>query len=308
MKRIEFSVVIAVHNGERTLRRAIDSILAQTHPPWEVIVVDDGSSDRSREIALGYGSPVTVLHQANRGAAAARNAGVAAASGDWIAFLDADDYYYPERLALTAELIRRHPEVDFVTGDFDYRDEHGNLLRRSLASTELGRRLLAEDEAPFALMDAGAFGDFIENHFGDTHTLTLPRKTFLALGGYPENFVVCEDVHFLIRLCLRSCLAGVVKRPLAAYVIHSRSVTRSDPLRAQRQTVAAWRSLRPLLERAAPALRAGYRRGLVRVRYDLALALLREEGRKAALGAVLPLLREAPSPQSLKAIASIIRG
>ncbi len=306
--KISFSVVIAVHNGGRTLKRAIDSVLAQTRPPHEVIVVDDGSTDASAEIAAGYGAPVRVLRQENRGVSAARNAGVAAASGDWIAFLDADDYYYPERLALAAEAIERFPEVDFVTGDFDYRDESGRLLRRSLESTALGKRLLARGGGDFRLMEAADFGAFIEDHFGDTHTLALPRRTFLRLGGYPSDFAVCEDVHLLIRLCLASRRAAVVAQPMAAYVIHPDSATRRDPLRAQRQTVAAWRSLKPLLASAPPPLRAGYRRGLARARYDLAVALLRRYGRREALKAVLPLLYEAPSVDSVKRILSVAKG
>ncbi|BCX82140.1 hypothetical protein MIT9_P1725 [Methylomarinovum caldicuralii] len=307
MSPIDFSVVIAVHNGERTLKRAIDSILAQTLPPREVIVVDDGSTDASAEIAAGYGAPVRVLRQQNRGAAAARNAGVAAARGNWIAFLDADDYYYPRRLELAAEAVRRFPDADFVTADFDYRDEGGNLLRRSLESTVLGARLLQEN-SPFVLMESRDFGVFIEDHFGDTHTLTLPRETFLRLGGYPEGFAVCEDVHFLIRLCLASQHAAVVAQPVAAYVIHPNSATRSDSLRAQRQTVAAWRSLKPLLAQASAPLRAGYRRGLARARYNLAVALLRAGSRWEAVQAVLPLLHEAPSLNSLRILASVVKG
>lgn len=305
---VDFSVVIAVYNGERTLKRAIDSVLAQTWPAREIIVVDDGSTDASAAIASNYGPPVRVLRQANRGVSAARNAGVAAASGDWIAFLDADDYYYPHRLQRAAEAIERFPQADFVTADFDYRDEAGRLLRRSLESTVLGRRLLRRAEENPCLMTQADFGDFIEDHFGDTHTLTLPRRTFLQLGGYPDGFAVCEDVHLLIRLCLASRRAAVIPEPVAAYVIHQGSATRSDPLRAQRQTVAAWRSLEPLLRRAPAGLRDGYRRGLARARYNLAVALLREGQRRQAVAAVLPLLREAPSLNSLKIIASVIKG
>lgn len=307
MSPIAFSVVIAVYNGEKTIRRAIESVLAQTLPPREIIVVDDGSTDETYRIVSRYGPPVKVLRQPNQGVAAARNAGVEAAQGEWVAFLDADDCYYPDRLALTAEIIQRHPEVDFVTSDFDYCDQEGNLLRRSLESTDLGRRLLAQ-EGMFAFLEATDFGDFIENHFGDTHTLTLPRRTFLELGGYPQEFAVCEDVHLLIRLCLRSQVAGVIKQPLAAYVIHPHSATRSDPLRAQIQTVAAWCSLKPLIAKAPPQIRAGFRRGLRRARFNLALARLRARERWGAFQAVLPLVYEDPSWASIKSIASILKG
>ncbi len=307
---VDFSVIIAVYNGASTLARALESVLAQTLPPREVIVVDDGSTDASAAIAASFGPQVKVLRQGNRGVAAARNVGVAAAQGSWIAFLDADDYYYPKRLELTARAIAKVPGADFVTADFDYCDQAGNRLRRSLASTALGQRLLRE-QAFFACMEAKDFGDFIEDHFGDIHTLTLPRQTFVALGGFREGLAVCEDVHFLIRLCLVSRRAAVITEPVAAYVIHTNSATRRDPLRAQRQTVDAWCSLRPLVaakRREHPRLFAGYQRGLARARFNLAVALLRLGQRGQALRAILPLLKEAPHLYSLKLIASILRG
>jgi len=304
-RSVDFSVIIAVYNGEKTLARAIDSVLEQTYPAREVIIVDDGSTDRTAEIASAYGPPVSLVRQPNLGVSAARNKGVESAKSEWITFLDADDYYYPERLELAAELIRRNPEVDFVTADFDYRDEEGGLLRSSLSSTVLGKKLLVERKGPFSLMRQASFGDFIEDHFGDTHTLTVPRSTFLELGGHPNGYAVCEDVHFLIRLCAASRLAGVICIPVAAYVIHSHSATRSDPLRAQRQTVAAWKSLEATVPRV---LRQGYRKGLARARYNLAAALLKTGRRGESLAAILPLLYEAPCWDSLKKIASVARG
>src|SRR3569623_1160940 len=80
-----FSVIIAVYNGDATLSRAIDSVLMQSYLPHEVIVVDDGSTDGTAEIAKGYGDRVRYLRQHNAGVAAARNAGVQAATGDWLA-------------------------------------------------------------------------------------------------------------------------------------------------------------------------------------------------------------------------------
>lgn len=305
---IEFSVVIAVFNGEKTLARAIDSVLSQTYPAREVIVVDDGSTDASAAVAERYGSKVKLIRQSNRGVSAARNLGVEAASSPWIAFLDADDFYYSQRLALAADLIRRSPNVDFVTANFDYVDPDGQLLRRSLESTALGKRLIQQNQTPFVWLGREEFGEFIEDHFGDTHTLTVPRRTFLDLGGYPRDFAVCEDVHWLIRLCAASNCAGVILEPVAAYVIHSQSATRSDPLRAQRQTVAAWESLAPQLEGAARPLRRGYRRGLLRARYNLAVALLREGFRLEAVKAMLPSLYEYPSWESVKKTLAVAKG
>lgn len=110
--RHRVSCVVPVCNGERFLAEALDSILAQTDLPAELIVVDDGSTDRSPEIAESYGDRVLLLRQRNRGPAAARNRGIRAACGELLAFLDADDLWHPAKLERQVAFLRAHPEVD----------------------------------------------------------------------------------------------------------------------------------------------------------------------------------------------------
>ena len=108
------SVIIPVFNGERYLRETLDSVFAQTHRDVEVIVVDDGSTDASAEIARASAHPLTVLSQANGGHASARNRGLAAATGEFIAFNDADDLWEPEKLALQLARFEARPELGVV--------------------------------------------------------------------------------------------------------------------------------------------------------------------------------------------------
>jgi glycosyltransferase involved in cell wall biosynthesis len=91
------SVIIPCYNGARFLRETLGSVLAQTHPVCEVIVVDDGSTDDSAAVAESFGPPVRVIRQANQGESVARNRGLDEAQGEWIAFLDADDVWLPEK-------------------------------------------------------------------------------------------------------------------------------------------------------------------------------------------------------------------
>ena len=109
---VTFSVIIPAFNSAATLTRAVDSVLGQTWPAHEVIVVDDGSSDDTRSLAEGYGDAVRVIYQSNAGVSVARNRGAEAATGNWLAFLDADDWYYPERLRWHAEWIADDPSLD----------------------------------------------------------------------------------------------------------------------------------------------------------------------------------------------------
>lgn len=104
------TVVIPVYNGEKFIRRAVDSILRQTYPVTQIIVVDDGSKDTTRQIVEAeYRDQVTLLRQQNGGPAKARNAGLRIATGEFIAFLDADDWWEPEKIAMQVKALRENP-------------------------------------------------------------------------------------------------------------------------------------------------------------------------------------------------------
>jgi len=303
------SVIIAVYNGEKTIKRAIDSILQQTWPVNEIIIIDDGSTDNTRQVLADYKDKITTLHQQNAGVSVARNKGVEQAKSDWICFLDADDWYYPDRIKWHMEMIQQNPKLDFLTGDFDYIDENGNILRQSMQSTKCGSQLLqlAGDKSS-VIMQGDLIGEFVEQHFGDTHTLTLKRADFLKLGGYPQGVAVCEDVNFLIRLCAVSRYIGVKTLPMAAYFIHSNSATRSDPLRAQQQTLLALQSLKMFIKETNNSLMKGLMKSIRHARLDLAYVLLKNNKKSQALQVVLPMIYEVPGIKSIKYILSVVKG
>jgi glycosyltransferase involved in cell wall biosynthesis len=304
-----FSVIIPVYNGAGTIARAIESVLTQTYPASQVIVVDDGSIDETASVVREFGSRVTYLFQVNAGVSAARNRGVQHATGEWLAFLDADDWYYPDRLRWHAEWIERDPGLDFLTGDYEYRSADGNLISRSMETTQAGLALLKKaNRGREVIMGTEEMESFIENHFGDTHTLSVPRQTFARLGGYPLGRPVCEDVNFLIRLCAASRRVGVVCEPMGVYLIHGKSATRADPLRAQRLTVEALLPLAALLRNSPLEVRKGYQGRLRRARLNLAYALIRRGKRLQALGAVLASFLENPGFATLRDVASIAKG
>jgi glycosyltransferase involved in cell wall biosynthesis len=106
------SCIIPVFNGERYLGQALDSILAQTYRPIEMIVVDDGSTDGTRQLVASYGDSVRYLWQSNAGPPRARNFGLSAAEGEFVAFLDADDLWLPDKLSCQMARFRERPELD----------------------------------------------------------------------------------------------------------------------------------------------------------------------------------------------------
>lgn len=303
------SVIIAVYNGEKTIKKAINSVIKQSWLVDEIIIVDDGSTDNTKNIVAEFQDKLIYKYQKNSGVSVARNEGVEMASSEWICFLDADDWYYTDRIKLHMEMIQEDTELDFLTGNFDYIDENGELLRQSMQSTVVGNKLLKKaKEQPVVIMSGGLIGDFVEQHFGDTHTLTVKRADFLKLGGYPQGIAVCEDVNFLIRLCAISKKIGVVTQSMAAYFIHSQSATRRDPLRAQLQTLEALQNLKQYIKVSNSSLFNGLLRAIRHARLDLAYALLKMDKKSQALKAVLPLIFEKPGLGSIKDVLSVGKG
>ncbi len=115
---MDFSVVIPAYNGQATIAETIRSILAQSHPAREIIVVDDGSTDATRDVLSAFGDQIVLLTQANAGVQAARNLGVNRSSADWIAYCDQDDLWQPTYLAAQSALLTAAPEVGFSFSNF----------------------------------------------------------------------------------------------------------------------------------------------------------------------------------------------
>lgn len=310
MSAPRFSVIIPAYNAAATLERAIDSVLAQSWPAEEILVVDDGSTDATADIARRYGGSVRLLQQANAGVSVARNAGAAAARGDWLAFLDADDWYTPDRLRLHAEWIAEDPSLDFLTGDYEYRDAAGQLLGTSMAQHAAGRALLARaaGQLRVTMHTAADLTAYVADHFGDTHTLSVPRARFVDLGGYPLGFKVCEDVHFLARLVAKSRRIGVVCANLGVYVIHAGSATRRDPVAAQVENVRTLGDLKRQARNFPLPVRQGIHARMRSARYNLGCALARKGQTFAAVRALLPSLAESPDWRTLRDLLSMLRG
>jgi glycosyltransferase involved in cell wall biosynthesis len=308
-QNIKFSVILPNYNNGATLARAIDSVLAQTWPAHEIIVIDDGSSDDSREIAARYGSRIIYVYQQNAGVSAARNLGAHRATGTWLAFLDADDIFFPNRLEAHAEWIAREPGIDFLLADQEFRDPDDKLLQHAISGCAAGRELVARHpgQVDIPLM-ADDFEMLVGDGFAEIRTLSLPRTTFLALGGFPLNRKIGEDLYFFVRLLRDSTRGGVVNLPLAVYYIYPLSALRKEPVAAQRAFVAMLDALKSEMGTAPAGIRRGVRAKLRQARLSLAYMYLRDGQRRAALAAVAPMLLRAPSVIALRDVASVLRG
>jgi glycosyltransferase involved in cell wall biosynthesis len=218
-----FSVVIPTFNRARLVGRAIASVLAQTLGNFEVIVVDDGSTDETPRVVEGVGDPRVRLISlpANRGAAAARNAGISAARGELISLLDSDDEYEPEFLEKTrAALAGTGPEVGFCwTGTrWSSRSDKEGLYREqtkrriwspTFPSRHAAWRYCLTHDAPW----------------GTSNGVTFKAAVFAKSGPFDEAMLACEDMDLLIRL-MRDFDFVVI--PECLVIIHDDAAQRVD--------------------------------------------------------------------------------
>jgi glycosyltransferase involved in cell wall biosynthesis len=189
----QLAVVIPVYNKAAYVRRAVDSALAQTYCDFELIVVDDGSTDDSAAIVSSYSDPrIRLLRQANVGVSLARNRGVAEAQSAWVAFLDADDQWQPGFLAAIAELVHEHPDAGLAGTAYQYSDQPGACPGAQM------------------LIDRGFNRGILENYFEIaphglpfyTSSVAVRREAFLSVGGFRPVWGG-EDPDLWLRLAIR---------------------------------------------------------------------------------------------------------
>ncbi len=190
------SVVIPAHDAAGSLGRALSSVLAQTKPPEEIIVVDDGSKDATAAVAGSFGPRVRVLSRTCGGPSAARNAGIDAATGRFVAFLDADDEWHPDKLAAQLEVLGRRPEAVLVATDWS----------RELTDDVPG----STDESDWTTRDL-----MVLNRF-QTSTVLLERGVALSAGGFDPAADGAEDWDLWLRASRHGAVVKI-DRPLVAY-------------------------------------------------------------------------------------------
>ncbi len=177
-----FSVIIPVYNRERFIARAIESVLAQTYRDFELIVVDDGSTDSTPEIVARY--PVRLLRQENRGVSAARNRGIAAARGEIIAFLDSDDAWKARKLEVQAAYFESHPECKIHQTD-EIWIRNGTFLNKHKKHQKKSGHIFY-DSLHLCLISPSA--------------VAIRRELFDEVGVFREDFPVCEDYELWLRI------------------------------------------------------------------------------------------------------------
>jgi glycosyltransferase involved in cell wall biosynthesis len=214
------SVIVAAFQAEAFLEDAIASILAQDYAPFEVVVCDDGSTDRTPEILAAH-PELHTIRQPNSGPAAARNAAVAESSGELLAIFDADDLWPPTRLAVETDYLAAHPEVGCVLGRQEWIDPPPWLTRDAVYGDLDGIPLVSA---------------------------MLRRSAFDAVGGFDESFTHSEDMDLMFRLREGGIPIEILPDVVVFRRFHGTNLTASAP-----STSPLLRSLHQKLERERAA-------------------------------------------------------
>jgi glycosyltransferase involved in cell wall biosynthesis len=252
------AVVIPCFNQAHYLAEAIESVLGQTRPPAELLVVDDGSEDNSYEVAGRY-EAVTRIQQQNRGVAAARNAGWKASDSEFLAFLDADDRLMPDALEIGALALDRRPNVAFVSGVSRDIGDDGRViaaLRQPLVSQDHYLRLLED-----CFIWSGS-------------SIVYRRSALEAVGGFDESLRAADDYELYLRLARRFpvfCHEEVVTE----YRRHGTNTTRDAAIVLASQLEVQGRQKRKVRD---PLEREALRRGIRKTRSEHGRALAEQIG------------------------------
>jgi glycosyltransferase involved in cell wall biosynthesis len=219
MPSLAVSAVIPTYNRAHLVSRAIRSALAALGPDDEVIVVDDGSTDDTVAVVNGFGPPVRLLQVPHGGAGAARNAGLAAARSPLVAFLDSDDEWFPDKIALQRPFLESRPDLLYCSSDFGVRLEDGSELRRYLPNWLSADRSLAASFGPgapyssvaplppgrqdFPVYIGSMYREAMRENFIAAFTLMVRKEAADEVLRFADDLPTCEEWPAFGQLCRR---------------------------------------------------------------------------------------------------------
>jgi GT2 family glycosyltransferase len=238
------SVIIPAFNQGRFLRAAIDSALAQTHTDLEVVVVDDGSTDETPEVLTEYAHlrNVRTIRQENAGVAAARNTGFAASRGALVSFLDADDFYHPERLARQVGRFDERSDVGFAYCDIVRIDEQDAIADAY------------DVQSARTIVDGDIFESLLVGGYFPPHTVIVRRDIFERSGGFDPALGGNADLDLWLRLSGAGVRVDFLPEKLAYYRLHSSSMSRDLSHMRRTRLLAIEKAVRAHPARAAAAI------------------------------------------------------
>ncbi|MDJ0568546.1 MAG: glycosyltransferase family A protein, partial [Pleurocapsa sp. MO_192.B19] len=199
---VKVSIIIPAYNGDRYIAEAIEGILTQTYSDYEIIVVDDGSTDNTRQIIQQYGDRIQYLSQTNQGVAASRNLGLKASQGEYIAFLDQDDVFLPHKLASQVTLLDQNPALGIANSGWQIVNEQGEVQ----AAVEPWQQIPNLNLADLIIWKPVFLGAM------------LFRRSWLdRSSGFDTTLEQTPDVDLVLKLAMMGCPAAWVEQTTVKY-------------------------------------------------------------------------------------------
>lgn len=221
------SVIIPSYNHSRYINRCIDSVLFQTYKDWELIVIDDGSTDQSNDFISSYNDErIKHLKQENRGAHNAINRGLSLATGEYLAILNSDDEFHPKRLERCLDAFAKRPHAMLASSWIDVVDSDSKLLGTKEAWRNMEPWPVEHKERSFAALSDYALNALMSNFASTTSNMVFRRKLYEDIGGM-RNLRFAHDWDFLLRACSQyECLN--LEESLLSYRIHQTNTISSN--------------------------------------------------------------------------------
>lgn len=204
----KISVIIPTYNRASYIRDAIESILEQTYPVFEIIVVDDGSTDNTSEVIRLYGDRIRYFWQQNSGPGAARNRGIKEAKGDYVAFLDSDDIWVQNKTKIQMDFFSKHPHLDIIFGDMANFSETEDNNMPEIKNPKTHNYFVAHSSDIEQIFDCLIIGNLIP-----TPTVICRRACISRIGFFDEKLKIAEDYDYWLRAA-RICRFGFINAVL----------------------------------------------------------------------------------------------
>lgn len=271
------SVVIPAYNSERFIAETLESVFNQSYQDFEVIVVDDGSSDGTDKVISRYEGRLTYIRKKNEGISVARNTGIAQARGEYVAFIDHDDIWLPEKLKEQMALLEGNKEIYLCFSDVYIIDEKG---RR-------GKNVFKICPAHSGMV----FKQLLKDNFIPVITAVIKKEVFKEIGLFNPQYRIAEDWDLFLRISKQYPVV-FVNRPLAKYRIHSGSFSRHRNLMFA-EVISIMNKYTGSVDKATARTVEMRKR---KFQFDLGIVYLQEGMRSKARDFFLAKVREEPLP------------
>jgi glycosyltransferase involved in cell wall biosynthesis len=271
------SVIIPTYNRAEYICETLESVFTQTYPDFEVIIVDDGSTDHTKDVLKPYLNRVQYIYKNNGGPASARNTGIRASTGKYIAFLDSDDLWMPDKLQVQADFLEAHPEYAMVFSGYEF----------------IGERKVKHLKKPRVFYDC-TVDALLEGNKIATLTVMVRKEVFDVVGKFDEDpqIIALEDYSFWLRVAPKYKIA-YVDRPLAKYRIHPSNISLdlSPLLEKERIVLKKWLKDQ---KRPDPQIRLAVEKRLNFIRFEQSYRSGSREMQMEARRAYIEILRKDP--------------